>query len=142
MTNTHTDLSVLAYGIPAEGHTTITDTQSGEDRTYLPNYDYSELNQIKAAYPTGQVIRWHATSVPVDAEQSGALLVIKQGAEAQQVLAEVGSIFRQARDAERAAAGAVYTAVELGCREGIAETQMARLLGVDRMTVRKALGKN
>ncbi len=136
-----TDHSVLAYGIESDGHMTITDVVSSTERTYIPTYDRNALDQIKADYPNRQIIRWSARSVPADAEQPGALLVVQPGAEAHQVLSQIGSIFRQARDAERAAAGAVYTAVEFGVRAGIPETHIAKLVGIDRMTVRKALGK-
>ena len=133
--------SVLAYGVPSDGHTTMTDVKSGRQRTYVPDFDREAIDKIEADYPTGQVVRWAARSVAVDAVQQGALLVIKRGADADEVLAEVGAIFRQAREAERAAAGAVYTAAELGASAGLPETRIAELLGVNRTTVRTALGK-
>lgn len=132
---------VLAYGIPADGHTTMTDVASGEDRTYVPDFDREAIDKVEADYPAGVLVRWQARSVAADAGQPGALLVVQPGAEAHAILAEVGEIFRRARDAERAAAGAVYTAAEIGARAGLPETRIAELLGVNRTTVRTALGK-
>lgn len=135
------DCCVLAYGVPSDGHTTMRDVVSGEDRTYMPDFDREAIDKIEADYPNCRIVRWAARSVAVDAGQQGALLVIQPGAEAHEVLAEVGEIFRRAREAERAAAGAVYTAAELGASAGLSEVRIAELLGVNRTTVRTALGK-
>lgn len=133
--------SVLAYGIPADGHTTMTDVKTGRQRTYVPDFDREAIDKVEADYPAGVLVRWQARSVAADAMQPGALLVVRPDADAHAILSEVGDIFRHARDAERAAAGAVYTAAEFGARAGLPETRIAELLGVNRTTVRTALGK-
>lgn len=46
-----------------------------------------------------------------------------------------------ARDKERALAADLYTAIRNACAEGMTEVEAARIADVDRMTVRRALGK-
>lgn len=56
-------------------------------------------------------------------------------------LVDAGQQWISAREAERQAATTVYREIQQAAAEGIAETEIARLAGVDRMTVRRALGK-
>lgn len=58
-----------------------------------------------------------------------------------QQLHDAGQAFRVARDNERRAAANLYAAIRLAILEGMNESQAARVAGVDRMTVRRALGK-
>ncbi|MGA1081314.1 MAG: hypothetical protein ACO3WK_13225 [Steroidobacteraceae bacterium] len=53
----------------------------------------------------------------------------------------IGDGWKRARDEEREIAGIAYEAVRDAHSAGLPETQIASLLGVDRMTVRRALGK-
>lgn len=52
-----------------------------------------------------------------------------------------GRAWSAAKDDERAAMAALYAAVVAAHAAGISEVEAARLAGVDRMTVRRALGK-
>lgn len=52
----------------------------------------------------------------------------------------LGSCWREAREAERAAAAAVYEAIRDASAAGVTQVDIAALAGVDRMTVRRALG--
>jgi hypothetical protein len=54
---------------------------------------------------------------------------------------DVGKQWKEARNIERGWATATYLVIQRAALEGIPETQIARLAQVDRMTVRKALGK-
>lgn len=56
-------------------------------------------------------------------------------------LHSVGQRWNEARKAERLAAEQVHTAIRHAASTGMPETQIAAALGVNRMTVRKALGK-
>lgn len=56
-------------------------------------------------------------------------------------LHNAGQAFKAARDNERRAAAQLYEAIRLAVLEGMSESHAARVAGVDRMTVRRALGK-
>ena len=56
-------------------------------------------------------------------------------------LHKIGKTFRAARDRERQASAKLYEAIRLAVLEGMSESEAARVAGVDRMTVRRALGK-
>lgn len=56
-------------------------------------------------------------------------------------LRDLGRAWRDARDAERAAADAAKAAVVAAAEAGTPETTLADWVGVDRMTIRRALGK-
>jgi hypothetical protein len=60
---------------------------------------------------------------------------------ARQELMDVGKQWKEAKNIERGWATAAYLVIQRAALEGIPETQIARLAQVDRMTVRKALGK-
>lgn len=53
----------------------------------------------------------------------------------------LGNRWREARTAERERMGAVYDAVRAAVGAGMPQTEAAEAAGVDRMTVRRALGK-
>jgi hypothetical protein len=57
------------------------------------------------------------------------------------VLGDVAEIWNAAKDAERIAAAAAYTAIRFAAADGVPEAEIARIIDVDRMTVRRALGK-
>jgi hypothetical protein len=63
------------------------------------------------------------------------------GVTAAQVLAEAGARYHEARQAERDAAAVAFTAIERGAKAGISEVDMSKISGLNRMTIRKALGK-
>jgi hypothetical protein len=128
--------AIRAYGIPSNSQTVLRDSAGNEvfvDRT-------TKINNIQTAYPNDIIVRWTGMSVASDATQQGALLVVDKSATAEDILADAGQIFSKARAAQREASGAVYTAIENASRAGISEVQIAKLAGVDRMTVRRALG--
>jgi DNA-binding GntR family transcriptional regulator len=56
-------------------------------------------------------------------------------------LAAIAKRWHKARDAERALAVRLYDAIRKTHADGMPETQIAKTAGVDRMTVRRALGK-
>jgi DNA invertase Pin-like site-specific DNA recombinase len=56
-------------------------------------------------------------------------------------LEAVGRRWNAARDKERALAAELYVAIREAVEGGMSEHQAARVAGVDRMTVRRALGK-
>lgn len=56
-------------------------------------------------------------------------------------LAKAGKAFKAARDRERLAATYLHEQIRLAVLEGMSESEAARVAGVDRMTVRRALGK-
>lgn len=56
-------------------------------------------------------------------------------------LQKAGKAFATARDRERQAAAQLHEAIRLAVLEGMSESEAARVAGVDRMTVRRALGK-
>jgi DNA-binding GntR family transcriptional regulator len=57
-------------------------------------------------------------------------------------LRDVGKRWARAKAAERKAAASAYAAIRYAATvQGVPETQIAELVGVDRMTVRRALGK-
>jgi len=56
-------------------------------------------------------------------------------------LAKVAKQWHNARDKERALAADLYVAIREFCDNGGTEVKAAELAGVDRMTVRRALGK-
>ena len=56
-------------------------------------------------------------------------------------LHKIGKAFHVARERERQAAAKLYEAIRLAVLEGMSESEAARVAGVDRMTVRRALGK-
>lgn len=57
------------------------------------------------------------------------------------ILQGVGKDWAQAREDEREVAEIVYKSIRAAHADGVPETQIAAALGVNRMTVRKALGK-
>jgi len=130
--------AIRAYGIPSNaGQISLRDSKGNE--VFVD--DSSKINNIQTAYSGDIIIRWTGMSVISDSVQSGALLVVQKNATAEDILADAGQIFNKARLAQREASGAVYTAIENAARAGISEVQIAKLAGVDRMTVRRALGK-
>jgi predicted DNA-binding protein (UPF0251 family) len=56
-------------------------------------------------------------------------------------LAQTAKRWHAARDRERQLAAQTYEAIRLAVNEGMSESEAARVAGVDRMTVRRALGK-
>ena len=56
-------------------------------------------------------------------------------------LVNVAKRWRKAREQERALALQLYELIQAAHKMGLPETRIAELAGVDRMTVRRALGK-
>jgi len=56
-------------------------------------------------------------------------------------LGKVADRWRKARERERALAVELYAAIVAAVNSGMSEVEAARVAGVDRMTVRRALGK-
>lgn len=56
-------------------------------------------------------------------------------------LGKIGSRWHKARERERALAVELYAAIVAAVDSGMSEVQAAKVAGVDRMTVRRALGK-
>jgi DNA invertase Pin-like site-specific DNA recombinase len=56
-------------------------------------------------------------------------------------LKTIGAKWHAARQAERDMAGLLYAAIVEAVEGGVSEVEAAKIAGVDRMTVRRALGK-
>lgn len=56
-------------------------------------------------------------------------------------LGAAGERWHKAKRAERAQAAAMYARICAAVADGMSESEAARVAGVDRMTVRRALGK-
>lgn len=56
-------------------------------------------------------------------------------------LETAGKVWNKSRETERARAAELYIAIRNYCENGGTEVKAAELAGVDRMTVRRALGK-
>jgi DNA invertase Pin-like site-specific DNA recombinase len=56
-------------------------------------------------------------------------------------LAQAGKRWHTAKTKERQLAAELYAAIRLAVNEGMSESEAARVADVDRMTVRRALGK-
>ena len=56
-------------------------------------------------------------------------------------LAKAGKKWHGAKERERALAAELYAAIVKAVEGGMSEVQAAKVAGVDRMTVRRALGK-
>jgi hypothetical protein len=56
-------------------------------------------------------------------------------------LGKVADRWRKARERERVLAVELYAAIVAAVDSGMSEVQAAKVAGVDRMTVRRALGK-
>ena len=52
-----------------------------------------------------------------------------------------GKVWKKSKETERAHAADLYVAIREFCESGGTEVKAAELAGVDRMTVRRALGK-
>lgn len=74
---------------------------------------------------------------PVRGARSTAKLVAGMTAN----LRRAGKTFAVARDKQQQASARLYEAIRLAVMEGMSESEAARVAGVDRMTVRRALGK-
>jgi len=61
--------------------------------------------------------------------------------DADMILRDIADVWTAAREAERIAAAAAYAAIRHAAAAGMTEVRIANLLDVDRMTVRRALGK-
>ena len=57
-------------------------------------------------------------------------------------LRRAGKAFAAARDKQQQAAARLHEAIRLAVMEGMSESEAARVAGVDRMTVRRALGNS
>ena len=56
-------------------------------------------------------------------------------------LGKIAGKWHKARERERALAVELYAAIVAAVKSGMSEVQAAKVAGVDRMTVRRALGK-
>jgi hypothetical protein len=76
------------------------------------------------------------------AQYAGPLVPAKQTTDKERAeLENAGRAWSAAKDDERAAMATLYAAVVAAHAAGVSEVEAARLAGVDRMTVRRALGK-
>lgn len=57
------------------------------------------------------------------------------------LLEQAGRNWERAKMKERESMAYLYAAIQSAHRDGMPETQIAKVAGVDRMTVRRALGK-
>jgi DNA invertase Pin-like site-specific DNA recombinase len=56
-------------------------------------------------------------------------------------LAKIGKQFRAATERRKAISVELHAAIRAAVADGMSESEAARVAGVDRMTVRRALGK-
>jgi hypothetical protein len=57
------------------------------------------------------------------------------------ILIDLGEVWAAEREKERMAASAAYQAIRYAASKGVSEVEMSKRLNVDRMTIRRALGK-
>lgn len=109
----------------------------------LPNggyvYDYDPSKFIIAP------LRYHRTDVSGETVARGETLesVVPELADNTLVvqLQRAGVSWAKARSSERDAASVMYAAISAAVNGGVSQVQAAKIAGVDRMTVRRALGK-
>lgn len=129
--------AIRAIAVSVDGHSIVSDLETG--KTFHDST--STIAALRQQFPDKQIVRWQGSSVIEDAEQTGALLILNSETSADEVIVQAGQMFVEARQAQFRAAAALYTAIEHAHRAGISEVQISKLAGVDRMTVRRALGK-
>lgn len=95
-----------------------------------PEYLVDTLDDVTAIAVVNQL---------VGDESAGVLAA--DDADAVVLLEELGRTWSQAQEAERQVAAAAYALIRHAVDEGLSESEVARRLGVDRMTVRRAVGK-
>ena len=76
---------------------------------------------------------------PMGDDSAGVLVSL--GDDRLAILTEAGAAWSRARELEREAAAAVYALIADCVAAGLSESEVARRVGVDRMTVRRAVGK-
>ena len=64
-----------------------------------------------------------------------------EGVRKRAALSAAGKKWNEARQAERQLASELYEAIKQAVASGMSEVEAAKVAGVDRMTVRRALGK-
>ena len=96
-------------------------------------WTFAELETEVAAAPTERPV-----AVITDADAS---LIVDADGTARDVLTAAAAVWRHAREAERLAAAAARTAIRFAAAEGMSESEVARVSGLARLTVRAALGK-
>lgn len=96
-------------------------------------WTFGELDAEVAAAATD-----HPVAVITDADAS---LIVDATGTARDVLTAAAAVWRHAREAERLAAAAARTAIRFAAAEGMSESEIARVTGLARLTIRSALGK-
>ncbi len=81
----------------------------------------------------------HVPILGVDADRLARVKRDLAAAEAE--LIEAGAAWKEARALERAASSRTHDAIRAAVAAGMTEVDAAAFAGVDRMTVRRALGK-
>ena len=98
---------------------------------------WEELTDLGNAYASTQPDGDDVTDPTPEATPDAASLPRMTAKE----LEAIGKKWQAARERERALATELYAALQRECAAGMTEVEAARLAGVDRMTVRRALGK-
>lgn len=96
-------------------------------------WTFADLESEVAAAATERPV-----AVITDADAS---LIVDADGTARDVLDAAAAVWRHAREAERLAAAATRTAIRFAAAEGMSESEIARVSGLARLTVRSALGK-
>jgi hypothetical protein len=103
--------------------------------------DDMTTEQVDTMHAAVEEIHERWSDVDDDAERQAASVAALQHIIGEVSLAERGENLRRARDAEREAVIASRQAALMAVRDGMSESQAARDAGLDRMTVRRMLGK-
>lgn len=96
-------------------------------------WTFADLESEVAAAATERLV-----AVITDADAS---LIVDADGTARDVLDAAAAVWRHAREAERLAAAATRTAIRFAAAERMSESEIARVSGLARLTVRSALGK-
>jgi hypothetical protein len=104
-------------------------------------YVFLDANDAARELINGERVGLHQFAKAIDALRTRVMRHLDEITDEQIALQLAGQIFVEARADEREASEALYTAIKHAHRAGISEVQISKLATVDRMTVRRALGK-
>lgn len=123
-------------------------TQEHEVRAWiggtLDREDEDALTAAILAWESRHGGEWADDPVTTDDEGAGRdwqAVMLDRDLGTEQALRVIGTEWTLARIAERDAAARAYWQIRVAADAGIPETRISDVVGVDRMTVRRALGK-
>lgn len=106
---------------------------NGADNFYKPFTNQQQLeNYLRAEGISSFTIVW---------DDDDTFQVLSDSLMREQELRDVGEAFNRAREELSECSTQLYAAIVEACADGMTEVQAAKVAGVDRMTIRRALGK-